>query len=125
MTRDVIVRSFRLAAWGCMALVATLSLLPAPEMVRTGLGGYIEHALAYAGTALLARLGYPERDLRGVILALVLYAAVLEGLQHFSVGRSPAVEGWLASCFGVLVGSGAARWGSAILKRSMRGSQGR
>ena len=112
--------AFRLAAWGCMALVGTLSLLPAPEMVRTSLGGYVEHALAYAGTALLARLGYPERELRWVILALVLYAAVLEGLQHFSVGRSPAVEGWVASCFGVLVGGGVAQWGSTFLKHSMR-----
>lgn len=117
MTRASIVVGLRLAAWGCMGLLAALSLLPSDELVRTSLGGHVEHALAYAGTALLARLGYREYKIGWAILILIIYAGILEYLQHFSVGRSPAVEDWLASSIGVLVGSGAAHWASRFFKR--------
>ena len=110
--------ALRLAAWGCVGLLALLSLLPGREIARTSLGGHVEHALAYAGTALLARLGYPEREPARGILALVLYAGLLEWLQRFAVGRSSAVEDWLASCLGVLIGIAVAHWVSALLKRS-------
>ena len=63
-------RAVRLAGWFCVALLAVLSLLPAEEMVRTGIGGRIEHVLAYAGTALLlglARRGSPPVSRPGTI----------------------------------------------------------
>lgn len=91
-------------AWGCVAVLAILSLLPADEMVRTGVSGYVEHAMAYAGTALLLRLGHPEHKPWPTAAALVIYAGLLEYLQHYSPGRTPAVEGWLASSIGVPIG---------------------
>lgn len=125
MIRDPIVASLRLAAWGCVGLLAVLSLLPAEEMVRTSLGGHVEHAMAYAGTALLARLGYREHKAGWAVLALVTYVGALEYLQHFSAGRSPAVEDWLAGSIGVLIGSGTAHWGSRVLRHTLHRRQSR
>lgn len=108
-----------------MGLLAILSLPPAEEMARTGLGGHVEHAMAYAGTAVLARLGHPQRKVGWIVLALVAYAGCLEYLQHFAVGRSSAVEDWLVSSMGVLVGSGAAHWVSRVLRHSRCPGQSR
>lgn len=94
----------RLAAWSSIALIAVLSLLPADEMVRTGVGGHVEHMAAYAATTFIVAFAYPQKRLRRVILALICYAAALEFLQRFSPGRYPAIEDWLASSAGVLVG---------------------
>lgn len=125
MIHAPIARGLRLAAWGCVGLLAILSLLPAEEMTRTSLGGHVEHAMAYAGTALLARLGYPQRRFGWTVLALVIYAGCLEYLQHFAVGRSPAVEDWLASSMGVLFGARAAHWVSRVLRHSRHPGQSR
>ena len=99
------------AAWFCVALTAVLSLLPATEMARTGFSGKLEHAIAYAGTALLLCLRYrgPVR----VAASLVTYAVALELLQAVSPGRTPALLDWLASSSGSLIGAVAA-W--AIIK---------
>ncbi len=125
MIRDPIVSGLRLAAWRCVGLLAILSLLPAEEMARTSLGGHVEHAMAYAGTAVLARFGYPQLRFRWTVLALVIYAGFLEYLQHFAVERSPAVEDWLASSMGVLFGAGAAHWMSRVLRHSRHPGQSR
>ena len=105
-------RAVRLAGWFCVALLAVLSLLPAEEMVRTGIGGRIEHVLAYAGTALL--LGLARRGSGRLAACLAAYAATLELLQHFSPGRSPALSDWMASSAGVLAGVGAAYAAAAL-----------
>ena len=108
----------RFAALGCMALIAVLSLLPAEDMVRTGLGGHIEHAAAYAGTALLVGFGFSRYGLGRIAAMLVVYAGVLEPLQHFSPGRHPGLDGWLASSFGVLVGIGLAHRALVLQRRA-------
>jgi hypothetical protein len=59
-------RVLRLPAWGCVILLAVLSLLPAEEMVRTGVDGHLEHVIAYAGTAFLFGLSFPIGDGRGL-----------------------------------------------------------
>jgi VanZ family protein len=99
-------RAAHAAGWFCVALLAVLSLLPADEMVvRTGFGGRIEHALAYAGTALL--LGLARRGPGRPAACLAAYAACLELLQRFSPGRSPAFSDWMVGSAGVLAGVGA------------------
>jgi len=72
----------RLAAWICPATLAVLSLLPAPTVIRTGLGGHIEHVFAYAATALIVALGYNELGLPRTIAALFTTAALMEYLQN-------------------------------------------
>lgn len=100
----------RVAGWASVGLLAILSLLPAQEMVRTSLGGQVEHALAYAGTAILMRLGYHGVKSSRHISMLVAYAGILEYLQHFSPGRTPAIVDWLSSSIGALAGSLIGGW---------------
>ena len=98
-------RALRPVAWGCVVLLGVLSLLPAKEMIRTGLDGHIEHAMAYAGTAFLLGLNYPAWKLKWIAAALVIYAGVLELLQNFSPGRHAAILDWAASSAGVVAGA--------------------
>lgn len=105
-------RLIRIAAWGCVLLLAVLSLLPADEMARTGVDGHIEHAVAYAGTALFMALSYGAA---GPAAGLVAYAGVLEFLQRYSPGRTSAFGDFAASSTGVLIGVAAAFAVAALL----------
>ena len=92
MRAGFLMNSLRVLTWCCVILLAILSLLPAEEMVRTGLPGRLEHFVAYAGSAAIAMAGYGET--RGgvqIIGGLWVYAGILEYLQHFSPGRHPAI----------------------------------
>jgi VanZ family protein len=84
-----------------------LALLPADELVRSGLGGHIEHFGAYAGSAGIAMIGYGQSSRSPWIIlgSFWTYAGVLEYLQHFSAGRTPAVSDFVASALGVLAGT--------------------
>jgi VanZ family protein len=97
--------SLRLLTWVCVVILAILSLLPAQDMVRTGLPGELEHFAAYFGSGAIAMAAYglKRRAIR-VIGCLWLYAGVLEYLQHFSPGRHPSVEDFAASAAGALCG---------------------
>jgi len=100
-----LMNSLRVLTWCCVILLAILSLLPAEEMVRTGLPGRLEHFVAYAGSAAIAMAGYGET--RGgvqIIGGFWVYAGILEYLQHFSPGRHPAIEDFVASALGALCG---------------------
>src|SRR6266436_6560296 len=97
--------SFRILTWCCGILLAVLSLLPAQDMVRTGMPGQLEHFVAYAGSATIAIAGYGRR--RGTVRIIGLfwiYAGILEYLQHFSPGRHPSVADFVASALGALCG---------------------
>jgi VanZ family protein len=102
----LLMAAVRILTWCCIVLLAVLSLLPAEEMVRSGLPGQLEHFVAYAGSAAIATAGYGES--RGgvqIIGGLWMYAGILESLQHFSPGRHPAFEDFAASALGVLCGA--------------------
>ena len=88
MRASLLMTSLRFLTWCCVILLAVLSLLPAQEMVRTGLPGRLEHFVAYAGSGAVAMAGYGASR-RGVqiIGGLWVYAGILEYLQHFSPGR--------------------------------------
>jgi VanZ family protein len=99
----LLMAAVRILTWCCIVLLAVLSLLPAEEMVRSGLPGQLEHFVAYAGSAAIATAGYGES--RGgvqIIGGLWMYAGILESLQHFSPGRHPAFEDFAASALVVL-----------------------
>jgi VanZ family protein len=96
---------FRVLTWGCVGLLALLSLLPAQEMVRTGFPGGLEHFVAYAGSAAIAMAGYGmRRGVARIIGGFWLYAGLLEYLQHFSPGRHPSIGDFAMSALGVLCG---------------------
>jgi VanZ family protein len=97
---------FRVLTWCCVILLAVLSLLPAQDVVRTGLPGELEHFVAYAGSTTIAIAGYGQR--RGTVQIIGLfwiYAGVLEYLQHFSPGRHPSIADFAASAIGALFGA--------------------
>jgi VanZ family protein len=91
------------AAWSCIVALAVLSLIPREHMLRTGFGGHIEHIMAYLGTALIVASAYASRRLH-IVAGLMAYAGILELLQNFSPGRTPAVEDFAFSSIGVLLG---------------------
>lgn len=96
---------FRFLTWCCVLLIAVLSLLPAEEMLRTGLPGQLEHGVAYAGATGIAMLGYGlERCGPHIIAGFAAYSGVLELLQHFSPGRHPQWIDFAVSSLGVLCG---------------------
>jgi VanZ family protein len=106
MRASLLVTSLRVLTWCCVILLAVLSLLPAQQMVRTGLPGRLEHFVAYAGSAAVAMSGYgASRGSIQIIGGFWVYAGILEYLQHFSPGRHPAIEDFAASALGALCGS--------------------
>ena len=91
--RHPLITLLRVLTWCCVVLLAVLSLLPAQEMVRTGLPGGLEHFVPYAGAAGVAAARYrARRGVMQIIGGFWMYAGVVEYLQHFSPGRHPAVE---------------------------------
>jgi len=97
--------SFRILTWCCVILLAVLSLLPAQDMVRTGIPGELEHFAAYAGSASIAIAGYGRRGAVRIIGLFWIYAGVLEYLQHFSPGRHPSIVDFAASALGAVFGA--------------------
>jgi VanZ family protein len=105
MRAGLLVTSLRVLTWCCVILLAVLSLLPAQQMVRSGLPGRVEHFVAYAGSAAVAMAGYgASRGGMQIIGGFWVYAGVLEYLQHFSPGRHPSIEDFGASALGALCG---------------------
>jgi len=107
--------SFRILTWFCVILLPVLSLLPAQDMVRTGIPGELEHFVAYAGSAGIAIVGYGRRGAVRIIGLFWIYAGILEYLQHFSPGRHPSVADFAASALGAFLGGAAA----AVLRRRL------
>ena len=93
----------RLAAWICVATLAVLSLWPASTVIRTGLGGHIEHVFAYAATVIIVALGYNELGLPRIVAVLLTTAALLEFLQRYT-GRHAEIADFLFSSTGVFIG---------------------
>ena len=111
--------SFRILTWCCVILLAVLSLLPAQDMVRTGVPGQLEHFVAYAGSAGIAIAGYGRRGGVRIIGLFWIYAGVLEYLQHFSPGRHPTIVDFAASALGAFFGGLATAF---LVRRRWRGA---
>ena len=71
-------------------------------MARTGAAGWIEHAVAYAGTMSLLAIGHAGRIVP-VCAALIAYAGLLEIAQFLAPGRSPGIHEFLAGAAGALI----------------------
>jgi VanZ family protein len=112
-------RSFCILTWFSVILLAVLSLLPAQDMVRTGIPGDLEHFAAYAGSASIAIAGYRRRGAVRIIGLFWIYAGILEYLQHFSPGRQPSIVDFAASALGTLFGGVAA---ALLLGRLWKGA---
>jgi VanZ family protein len=90
----------------CVIALATLAWLPAWLMTRTALGGHTEHFIAYLGTAIVMGLAFQKSPRLAVqCVLLIMYAAILETGQFYSLGRHPSLQDFAFSSAGVLVGS--------------------
>ena len=80
--------------------------MPSAHIERTGLGGHVEHVIAYGGTAAMLTVGY-----QGIspVALLIAYAGLLEYLQRFSPGRASQARDFAFSVLGIVLGV-AARW---------------
>jgi VanZ family protein len=102
---DLRVFLLRAAFFACIALLVALSWLPGSAMVRTGISGRIEHAVAYFGTAFIMGLAYRDAPRLLVQFALlVALAAILEVGQLYVPGRTSAFLDFAASSTGVAAG---------------------
>ncbi len=81
-----------------------VSLLPREVLPETGISDKLGHFAAYGALALLASLAYAEGTIRRrLMIALVLYGALLEGLQSFIPGRFFSIGDMIANGGGVAV----------------------
>jgi hypothetical protein len=97
--------AFFLAAIACVGLIVVLSTLPAVARPHTGSPGVVEHFIAYAGTGFLFAVGRPAgRKRMMALLALAALSLMMEALQNFVPGRSPALFDAGASSMGAATG---------------------
>ena len=100
---------FRWLTWMSVIALAVLSWTPGSHMVRTGIGGHLEHALEHAAAYLLASavatLGYGRARSCAQIGALYCaYAGLLELGQVVVPGRHARFDDFSASAIGALLG---------------------
>ena len=80
-----------------------LALLPAPDVVKLlSWQDKIEHAVLFAGLALLALAAWPQQPL-AIALGLLVYGAAMEVAQSFTAHRFGDPWDWLADAVGLLV----------------------
>ena len=96
----------RAAFVGCIIALATLAWLPAKAITRTILGGHAEHFIAYLGAAIIMGLTFQKSPRLAVqCVLLIMYAAILEAGQLFSLGRHASLQDLAFSSVGVIIGA--------------------
>lgn len=102
--RRLVSTAYYAACVGTIIALAVVSLLPADSLQRTELGGHGEHLLAYTGVGALLGIGGSRRTWLPLLLALISYAGLLEGLQLLVPGRNSQIGDFLYSAIGVVLG---------------------
>jgi hypothetical protein len=111
-----------LLAYFGVFLIVILSLVPGTWRPHTGAGGLMEHLAAY--TLVATAFGFALANTRQAFvygIGLTAVAGLLEELQHFSPGRTPNIEGFLASSSGVWLGFGMSAIVIMVLRRVQAG----
>src|SRR5215216_6880949 len=95
----------RVAFLGCIIALAILAWLPANTIVRTTMGGQVEHLIAYLGTTIVMGLAFPTNPrLAAQSVLLIGYAGILEAGQLHAAGRHASFEDFAFSAAGVAIG---------------------
>ena len=95
----------RAAFFGCIIALATLAWLPEKLITRTVLGGHAEHFIAYLGATIIMGLTFRKRPrLAAQCVLLIMYAAILEAGQLYSLGRHASFRDLVFSSAGVVIG---------------------
>jgi VanZ family protein len=97
--------AWRQGAFGASALVIlVLSLISiGPEMPTTG-WDKTNHLLGFGVLAVLGLRAWPRRPMR-VALGLMVFGALIEGLQALTTDRTAEWGDWLADVLGLLLGA--------------------
>jgi len=106
-------RAFAVLALAAWIALAVLSLVPGHDRPHTGLPGNLEHALAYALTALATTIGLPRARGVAVVLALTIMCGAFEIFQLWIPGRGASGMTWIISSLSAGVG---ARLAPAVLR---------
>jgi VanZ family protein len=114
-------RIFQAEAWLLAGTIVVLSLGPASVRPSTGAGAHnLEHFLIFLATGMAFGFGYPHR-FRFLIIALPIFAAVIEVAQIWAPGRHATMSDFLvgaaASCFGVALSYAFGRIKAAVIRR--------
>jgi VanZ family protein len=80
-----------------------VSLLPRVALPDTGVSDKLEHLLAYGVLSLVGCRAFADPVSR-ILIGLVLYGIVLEGLQSLVPGRVPSLMDVVANTLGVGLG---------------------
>jgi VanZ family protein len=96
-------------SWGCIGLLAVLSLTPGDYYypVRSGAPdpGDVDHFVAYLGTSIAVSIGYGRRASSLTLAALLSgYAGLLEISQNWIPERHSRVADFAESAAGVVAG---------------------
>jgi VanZ family protein len=92
--------------YAALATVAALSLIPAETLPDAGVSDKLSHVVAYCVLALLGLAAHRGRaGARWVVIGLLCFGALMEGLQTLSPGRSMEGADILANGVGVLAGA--------------------
>ena len=92
---DLVTTSLRFMTWGCVTLLAVLSLLHTQDMVRTSLPGQLERFIAYAGSAAIAMVGYGLS--RAVCGSLAAFGSTLAFSKTSRTFRPAGIRLWRIS----------------------------
>jgi hypothetical protein len=88
MHAGFLMTSLRILTMCCVNLL--LSLLPAQQMVRTGLPGRVEHFVTYSGSAAVAIPGYgASSGIMQMSRGFWVYAAILDIPSGFGMRTEP------------------------------------
>lgn len=120
--RNVIQDLLGVAAWLSVPVLAAAYWTPGKNMVRTSLGGDIEHFAAYPVVTLVFVLAYPLWSPYRIGAALALYAGFLELGQLFVPGRHAQLDNFASSCFGIALVIGLTLWWRRTLSPRVPGS---
>jgi VanZ family protein len=111
---------FRATAWLLAFAIIVLSLVPAPARPVTPAGHGLEHFSIFVANGLAFGLGYSRRPLF-VILAMPVFAALVETMQLFVPGRHARISDFvidaMAACVGGLLGTFALHISALSIRR--------
>lgn len=98
MNRQFLLRCAFLVAAG---VIFVLALLPAPpKPVLVSWQDKVEHLMLFAGLAALGAAAWP-RQLRTLVLGLLIYGAAMEVAQSLTGYRVGDVFDWIADAIGI------------------------
>jgi VanZ family protein len=98
--------------WTSFVVINVLALSPAPFLPPEIFDWWdkAQHAIAFAGLAVLAVFAYPDVSKLRIALLLISQGGVIEVLQYFSGYRYGDWQDALADGVGVLLGLGVGAW---------------